>query len=192
MPSGLKWATCNVGANSLEEAGDYFAWGEVEPKKNYSWDTYKHGSGKNELTKYCFDTEYGKDGFTDDKNILDPEDDAASVNWGGKWRMPAMEEQQELILNCECVWTTENGVKGCKVIGKNGNSIFLPAAYYMDHDKLLNSEMYGLFWSSSTQLPDFFGSYKPCNANYMYCNSDGLEGTRALRYFGLSVCPVCP
>ena len=89
LPSGLKWASCNVGATTPEGYGDYFAWGETATKKDYSWATYKHANGdKNKLTKYCTDASYGNDGFTDDKTTLDPEDDAATANWGKEWRMP--------------------------------------------------------------------------------------------------------
>jgi hypothetical protein len=78
LPSGLKWATCNVGATTPEEYGDYFAWGEVESKETYNWSTYKYGTDYDQLTKYCSDSYYGKDDFTDNKTVLDPEDDAAT------------------------------------------------------------------------------------------------------------------
>ena len=89
LPSGLKWATCNVGATVSTDFGDYFAWGEVESKKNYSWDTYKYGNGRGgKFTKY--------NGIID-KTTLYLEDDAAHVNWGGAWRMPTEEDVKELI-----------------------------------------------------------------------------------------------
>ena len=84
LPSGLKWATCNVGADSPEEYGDYFAWGEVEPKATYDWSTYKYCAGSSStMTKYCNSSDYGKDGFSDEKTVLELKDDAATVNWGG-------------------------------------------------------------------------------------------------------------
>ena len=150
LPSGLKWATCNVGATTPEEYGDYFAWGEVEPKTTYNWSTYKYCAGLHwRLTKYCTQSNHGKDGFTDNKTVLDPEDDAATVNWGGAWRMPTKAEQDELGNNCTWDWTTQNGVNGYKVTGPNGNSIFLPAAGYTNAGTLYGAGSNGGYWSSS-------------------------------------------
>ncbi len=131
LPSGTMWATCNVGANTPEEYGDYFAWGETTPKDNYDWSTYKWCNGsKTSMTKYCANSTYGADGFTDGKTELDPEDDPAYVNWGPSWRMPTFEQLQELMYKCTLTWTTKNGVSGRLVTGPNGNSIFLPAVGY--------------------------------------------------------------
>lgn len=130
LPSGLKWASCNVGAEKPEDYGNYYAWGEVLPKENYSWATYKYANeaSSNKLTKYCDNTKYGDNGFTDNKTALDLEDDVAHVNWGGNWRMPTDDEWSELN-NCTWTWVTQNGVNGYLVASKtNGNSIFLPAA----------------------------------------------------------------
>lgn len=94
----VKWATCNVGANNPWETGDYFAWGETEPKTEYSWATYKWSYGMTStLTKYCFNSEYG---IVDNKETLELDDDAAYVNWGSKWRIPTDEEWLELYDNC--------------------------------------------------------------------------------------------
>ena len=123
LPSGLKWATCNVGAEKPEDFGDYFAWGETTPKKQYDWRTYKYCKGTDRtLTKYsdC------NNGFID-KTVLDSESDAATVNWGGLWRMPTDVELTELREQCTWTWTIQNGVNGYNVTGPNGNSIFLPA-----------------------------------------------------------------
>lgn len=137
LPSGLKWATLNVGADEYFGWGDYYAWGETEPKSDYSWDTYKHGTSSDNLTKY---------NATDGKTVLDPEDDVASVNWGGKWRMPTKDEWQELIDNCEC----KMKIGGCIVTGKNGNSIFLPAAgIYDGSSRVSGGNGEGFYWSSS-------------------------------------------
>ncbi len=141
LPSGLLWATCNVGAETPEETGDYFAWGETEPKEIYNWSTYKWCDGTyNSLTKYCSDSYYGKDGFVDNKTVLDPEDDAATVNWGKNWRTPTYEEYKELLDNCTCTWTYSYGMPGYELIASNGNSIFLPQVkslstsnYYQDY-----------------------------------------------------------
>ncbi len=103
LPSGTLWATCNVGANSPEEYGDYFAFGETEPKEFYALETYKWGNGETNafLTKYCTNSDWG---IVDNKTILDKEDDAAFVNWGGNWRTPTLEEFQELMDYC--AWST--------------------------------------------------------------------------------------
>ena len=155
--SGLKWATCNVGATTPEEYGDYFAWGETEPKEKYSWTTYKYATDYDQLTKYCSKSRYGKDGFTDSKTVLDPEDDAATVNWGGKWRMPTKEEQYELHVNCTWVWTTENYVQGYRVTsnieGYTDRSIFLPASGLKIGSSRSGVDEYGYYWSS-TRAPD--------------------------------------
>ena len=120
----VKWATMNVGATSPEEYGYYFAWGETEPKDYYHSSTYKWCNGSyNNLTKYCIDSDFGT---VDNKTVLDLADDAAHINWGGAWRMPTVEEQQELLNNCTWTWTTQNGVNGYLVTSKkNGNSFFL-------------------------------------------------------------------
>lgn len=122
----VKWATCNVGATAPERAGGYYAWGETVEKRNYDWSTYKWCKGSsNTLTKYCTDSSYGA---VDNKTVLDPEDDVAHVKWGGSWRMPTIEEHEELGRLCTLVWCSVNNVSGCKVIGPNGNSVFFPAA----------------------------------------------------------------
>ena len=179
LPSGLKWATCNVGANSPEEYGDYFAWGETEPKTTYNWDSYKYYDGSNltKLTKYT---------GNDSKTELDPEDDAATVNWGGKWRMPTKEEQDELLNNCAWTWISQNGVNGYKVTGPNGNSIFLPAAGCMDEGTLNFAGLGGAYWSSSLDIDDLGNAY------YVYFfGLDDLDWEIDLRYYGLTVRPVC-
>ena len=185
LPSGLKWATCNVGATTPEEYGDYFAWGEVEPKTTYNWSTYKYGTNYNQLTKYCSESRFGKDGFTDNKTVLDPEDDAATANWGSVWRMPTKAEQDELRNNCTWDWTTQNGVKGYKVTGPNGNSIFLPAAGYMLEGALNHARSVGYYWSSS-----LFTDY-PFSAYFVYFYSGYVIWYNYSRYYGFSVRPVC-
>jgi len=128
LPSGTLWATCNVGASSPEEYGDYFAWGETAPKNYYDWSTYKWCNGsENSLTKYCtrFDC-----GTVDNKTVLDPADDAAFANWGPAWRTPTKSQYGELQQKCTWVWKAVNGVGGYLVTGPNGNSIFLPPAGY--------------------------------------------------------------
>ena len=161
LPSGTKWATYNVGADSPEEYGDYFAWGETESKDYYSWNSYKWMTegmsswrGVNKYTTEDWQTdvvwynEYGE--FVGDgKTTLDLEDDAANANWGGDWRMPTEALLYELRNKCAWVWSSLNGVKGYKVIGPNENSIFLPAAGYRIDSDLYNAGSGGSYWSSS-------------------------------------------
>ena len=187
LPSGTKWATCNVGANNPEGYGDYFAWGETTPKETYNWSTYRYCNGDyNTLTKYCNNAEYGNNGFTDNLTTLEASDDAATVNWGSGWRMPTFDEMDELNRNCTVTWTTQNGVNGRLFTGPNGNSIFLPAAGYRYGSSLYDAGSHGYYWSSSLDT-DY-----PYDAWYLNFGSDDYYmGNYGLRYYGLSVRPVC-
>lgn len=150
LPSGLLWATCNVGADNPEDYGDHFAWGETQPKDTYDWDTYQYCNGYyNTLTKYCNNSSFGYNGFIDNLTILLPEDDAATANWGSGWRMPTKEEWQELYQYTTHIWTTQNGVNGRLFTGSNGNSLFLPAAGYRHESSLYNAGSDGYYSSSS-------------------------------------------
>ena len=199
LPSGIKWASCNLGASRPEEYGDYYAWGETEPyyssqdpltwkdgkKDGYSWLSYKWCKGSYKIvTKYCSDSSYGYNGFTDTKTVLDSEDDAASVNLGGNWRMPTYDEFTELKTNCTWEWTQVNGINGRKVTGPNGNSIFLPAAgdWFMLDFKYAGSV--GTYWSSSLDAGI------PYNAVDFGFNSDLVSWNNNQRYIGYSVRPV--
>ena len=179
----VKWATCNVGANRPEDYGDYFAWGEVKPKSVYDWSTYKYCNGSaNTLTKYNSYSSYGR---VDNKSTLEAQDDAATINWGGAWRMPTKAEQDELRTKCKWVWTTLNGVKGYKVVGPNGNSIFLPAAGYMVKGALYTAGSSGIYRSSS------LCTYSPGSAYNVHFCSDLVDWYNNCRYYGHSVRPVC-
>ena len=183
LPSGIKWATCNVGATTPEGYGDYFAWGEIAPKYDYSWETYKYCNGsETSLTKYCDNSSYGYNGFTDNKTTLDLSDDAARANWGGKWRMPTNSEVIELIDNCSWTWTTQNGVSGYKVTSKtNGNSIFLPVAGYRDGTSIYSVYSYGCYWSSSLR------ESSPHTASYLNFNLGNVGKTNNYRDYGRTV-----
>ena len=189
----VKWATCNVGAESPEEYGDYFAWGEVESKTTYDWSTYKYGSDYNQLTKYCNDSDLGYNGFTDNKTVLDPEDDAATVNWGGKWRMPTVEEQEELKDNCTWTLTTKQGIKGYKLTSKIDGytdcSIFLPIAGYMGRTGLYDTKC-GYYWGSSLYVYGGASFW----AGSLGLLSDGRIWSHCFldRYMGYLVRPVLP
>ena len=178
LASGLKWASFNLGATQPEEYGDYFAWGETRPYYfsldpliwnpgrehgyadwSYTWSKEPSMTAEiNGYTKYCTDPARGYNGFTDDKTILDPEDDAAFVNLGDQWRMPSREELGELRSRCSWEQTTRNGVDGYLATGPNGNSIFFPAAGYMDNYSLSKSGTEGFYLSSSL---DNVHSYTP-------------------------------
>ena len=178
----VKWATCNVGASKPEEYGDYFAWGETQPKSNYDWSTYKYYNGSyNTLTKYNNSSSYGT---VDNKTTLDLSDDAARANWGGSWRMPTKAEQDELRNNCTWTGIIQNGVNGYKVTSKsNGNSIFLPAAGYRDGSSLNDAGGSGDYWSSSLGT----GPYR---AYYLFFNSSDVDWYDVSRDYGFSVRPV--
>ena len=181
LPSELKWASFNLGASAPEEYGDYFAWGETEPKESNSWETYKWSMGSNNtLTKYCSNSEYGYNGFTDTKTVLDLEDDAANVNLGGKWRMPTIEEWTELQTQCAWEWTIMNGIYGRKVTGPNGNRIFLPAA----GDQYYDVGSAGRYWSSSLLLST------PYAAKRLFFSSGGVTGENGVRFLLQSIRPV--
>lgn len=175
----VKWANMNVGADSPESYGDYFAWGETKPKTNYSWSTYKYSvGGKDNLTKYCM-SRY--EGSMDEITTLEPQDDAAYVNWGSNWRTPTQAEWQELISNC--TWTWKN--RGYVVTAKNGNSIFLPAAGA--YDGIYNNYIGGgNYWSSSLYTSD-------SNCAYIEgFNSDKWKQSSAYyRYVGMTIRAVC-
>ena len=185
LPSGTKWATCNVGASTPTAYGDYFAWGETTTKTTSDWRTYRYCNGSySTLTKYCYDSSYGNNGFTDNLTTLEASDDAATANWGSGWRMPTQTEMQELIDNCTVTWTTQNGVNGRLFTGSNGNSIFLPAAGFLGIiENGAGSE--GNYWSSSlySDGPDLAWS--------LYFYSDNYSMGRSSRGYGRSVRPVC-
>ena len=153
LPSGLLWATCNVGAEAPEDYGDYFAWGETTPKDYYDWSTYQYCNGSyNTLTKYCNQSNYGYNGFTDNLTTLEPTDDAATANWGNGWRMPTMEEFEELYNNTTVTWTQQNGVNGRLFTAANGNSLFMPAAGCRYVSSLYGTGDGGRYWSSSRYM----------------------------------------
>lgn len=193
LPSGTRWASRNIGAKDPESYGDYYAWGEVTTKEIYYWHTYQHSRGDAycSITKYCplgingFGYTYGYAGYTDNRTILEPCDDAATVNWGEGWRMPTKEEMEELLNNCTNVWTSINGVNGRKFIGSNGNSIFLPAAGNYYDVLLLEDDADGYYWSSSVYSD---------NANYSWIikfdSSNCLVNHQHYRYRGHPVRPV--
>ena len=164
-----------MGADTPEGYGDYFAWGETQPKDEYSWSTYQYYN--NGLIKYCGNPNCGYNGFTDDLTILEPIDDAATANWGNNWRMPTKDEWQELYDNTTCIVTIQNGMIGRLFTASNGNSLFLSAAGDCFGNGLFNFGSYGFYWSSS------FPRFDP---EFPWNFYDGLSNAEA-RYAGLSV-----
>ena len=164
LPSGTKWANLNIGATTPEDYGDYFAWGETKPQEMYTWEAYKWCNDKYDaLTKYNTSSSFGT---VDNKTVLDPESDAARINWGGSWRMPTDAEWQELRDNCTWTWTTLNGINGVEVKGSNGNAIFLPAAGFRSSNDVFYTGHYGCYWSSSLDTT------APSNAKFVEFQSE--------------------
>ena len=202
LPSGILWATCNVGASQPEEYGDYYAWGDTEPnytsldpmtwksgkEEGFTWTSYKFRiSGDSsaatpvQLSKYNTSDTYGQ---IDNLTSLELTDDAARANWGGSWRMPTIDEWAELMDNCTWTEVTHNGVLGRLVTGSNANSIFIPAAGGMGSAKFLSPGKSVYYWSSSlyTRIP--------YNAWYFTFSEYGLHRGHQQRYYGFSVRPV--
>ena len=163
----VKWATCNVGTTKPEGYGDYFAWGETRSKSYYNGSSYA---------------------YYDNPTTLPLSADAARANWGGQWRMPTIDEFEELRNNCTWKWTTQNGVNGYKVTSNsNGNYIFLPAAGYRDLGSLYGAGDYGYYWSSSAYGPNY-----STTALYLYFYSTWKDRKNDYKAAGRSVRPVCP
>ena len=210
LPSGTKWATCNIGATKPEEFGNYYAWGEVTPKEVYDVSTSKYGYDK--LTKYNIESRYGRNGFADGKTTLELEDDAAHFNWGGKWRMPTQAQQDELRALCYWVWTESyngSGVKGYIVYKAKDEAdkgvkvfkdisplssyslsdahIFMPAAGDGFSGDLGNAGSGG-YWSSSLNTD---GPISAWSVNF-YSDNVSYYYAFDLRFCGQSVRAVIP
>lgn len=202
LPSGLKWADCNVGANAPDDYGDYFAWGETEPyysrrepltwkegkSAGYAWASYKFCSswdsdGKVKVSKYNNDGEFG---IVDNKATLDLEDDAARANWGENWRIPTIGDWEELIDNCTIEWTTLGAASGRLLTGPNGTSIFLPAAAVFGGPDIEGIGLFGIYWSSSL----FFASRAMTASINSPYTSVGINTLDSNRCSGASVRPV--
>jgi len=161
LPSGTKWATCNVGASSPEDHGYYFAWGETTTKNDYSWSQYKYCEGsQNTLTKYCNSESYGYQRFTDNLTELEAIDDVATVNWSGRWQIPSKEQLEELLDNSNTEWTTQNNVWGYKITSRsNSNSIFLPVTGFRLETSLYQTSSQGRYWSRSLNNQYSYSAY---------------------------------
>ena len=190
LPSGTLWATHNVGASCPEEYGDFFAWGETQPKESYSWENYQLADGsQTTLKKYNFKKERGR---VDGKMLLRAEDDAATANWGSEWQMPSREQTEELTNSdyVEVEWTEQNGVKGMKVTSKiNGNSLFLPAAGEQTDGRRVGMGTHFYYWSRTL---DTYLQPQICNSTAwcLYSQSDDITTGSGHRCVGQSVRPV--
>lgn len=196
----VKWAKRNLGASKPSDYGDYYAWGETEPKAEYTWATYKWmQTGQADwkhITKYTVEDGktdaiwYDSDGtfIGDGKTTLEAADDAATAKLGSPWRMPTLDEIKELSDNCTWTWTTQDGKNGYEVKGTNGNTIFLPAAGYRHSSGLCDAGSGGYYWSSSLTPPFSDG------ARYLLFGSDALGWSNYYysRYYGFTVRPVRP
>lgn len=202
----VKWSSCNLGATKPEEYGDYFAWGETEPyytsqnpltwkdgkTAGYNFASYKWYNGSyGTLTKYNTNSSYG---VVDNKTVLDPEDDAAHVVLGDKWRMPTDAEWTELRENCKWFWTSDyngTGIAGGIIIsnktGYTDKFIFLPAAGFRFDTYLGLAGSGGDYWSSSLITDDPSDAW---DAWDVYFCSDGVYVEGHVRFYGLSVRPV--
>lgn len=187
LGTGVKWATCNVGASTPEAYGAFFAWGETSPKSEYKWDNYKFlvtGDSWSNVTFSKYSTRSNR-GAVDDKTRLDYGDDAARVIWGGSWRIPTRSELDELLTKCTWTWTTQGGKNGYKVTSKtNGNSIFLPAAGYQLDGTLYDCGSVGYYWSSS-----LFSS-NPFGAHSLRFSTEEVEWYIGARRSGFPIRPV--
>lgn len=183
LPSGTKWATMNLGASSPSDYGSYFAWGETSPKSSYDWSILKYclDTTGEKFSKYVIDSKYGN---VDGKRELELSDDAAYVNRGSGWRMPSKVQQDELREKCNWTWTTMGGHNGYKVVGPNGNSIFLPAAGYRRGGSLDYAGSYGSYWSRSLYTSDGWGAYS------LTFDSSDVYWYDYTRRYGRSVRPV--
>ena len=174
LPSGLKWATCNVGADSPEDYGNYYAWGETTTKSTYTED--------NSLTYGLNESQLQSQGYIDGSGNLTPSHDAATANWGGSWRMPTKLEMEELILNCSWKLINQNGIYGCLLTGSNGSSIFLPAAGLIYNS---SSDHVGKVGRNYGSTPSDDSAYTINFGQNLGCYVDDY-----IRYWGKSIRPV--
>ena len=177
LSSGILWATCNIGASSPSEIGEYFAWGEKETKDAYGWETYElcHGS-YNSIFKYTED---------DRKSILETQDDVANSELGGEWRIPTKEDMEELVEECEWKWSNQNGRLGWKVIGPNNNYIFLPASGAASSYIIAGVNELGRYWTATRDK----SNYSAYNLRFKDV-TDTIVVVDDTRFYGRTTRPV--
>ena len=183
LPSGTLWANCNVGASNPWDFGEHFAWGETTPNATYTWATYKYShENTNKLTKYS-NKFSGFEGYTDSFKKFEDSDDAATANWGSEWSTPNSEQWAELQKECTWTWKTVKNVNGYEVKGKNGKTIFLPAAGRMEKDaKLVGGGERGFYMDGEVVGMPFNKT--------IYLKSSGFSFESNDKCMGLSVRPV--
>lgn len=175
LPSGTLWAECNIGAQNSREVGDFFAWGEIETKEAYTWETYKYCNGsESSLTKYNTEAEHGEN--PDSLTVLDDSDDVAFVLWGDSWHIPSPLQYEELRYYCNILYEAQGKMEGFRVIGPNGKEIFLPR----------ESLILGWYWANSlsrSTSPHFASGW---SLSYAYQRSSTKQ-----RYRKGMIRPVC-
>lgn len=179
LPSGIKWATVNVGATSLPDVGDFISWGETEGKETYTNKNYLAPGSKSEAQL----EEMGiiKNG------VLTKDHDAAYVRWGEKWRMPTDKDFRELLKSTTAEWTEEFGITGFKLTAKNGNFIFIPlAGHKADQFKIDRDYPYGRYWTADWS--DGFGD--GVSTSYEISEERGFDRTIDNRFNGLCIRPI--
>ena len=176
MGLSVKWASCNLGATTSEQSGNYYAWGELNKKANYN---------ANNSTTYSYSlSELRSKKVIDSDNKLLSSKDAATVKLGKNWRMPTRKEAEELIKKCRWEWGMKNGVKGYKVTGPNGNCIFLPAKGYFFGSQLYDTDETGNYWTSTGYDNGNFSYALDFSRRRPKVASSGRSGGRCIR-------PVC-
>ena len=196
-PKGKLWATRNVGANSPEKSGYYFAWGETEEDSYYDWKHYKHCTVTTDWYGNITNWQIIKYNENDHLTTLESVDDAADAHWsnlGNNCRIPTKNDWNELITHCTPNWITKNGVKGVLLNAKNGESLFLPAVGFRHEDGIFDGEHYpqhydgyGFYWTSSRSTND---SNNAWYVRFKY-ETEKPVLKEYLRLFGLPIRPVC-
>lgn len=185
LPSGTKWACCNVGASTPEGYGGYYAWGEVNEKSVYNEVTYQYSTGTDTDGDGWYEKNWSYQNIGSD--IAGTSYDVAYVRMGGSWRMPSDTQEEELMIYCKRhTWTQQNGVNGILVTGKNGGSIFLPAAGFRWSSDLSDAGSWGYYWLSTLYPSDVRCAY------YIRFTSVWPSMYITGRNYGFSVRAVCP
>lgn len=182
LPSGVLWATENLGVSSVYPLGKYFAWGETESKALYGWDSYSLCKRTyNTLTKYCADSKYG---IVDVKFELESKDDIATLTLGKKWRIPSKENMKELLSYCSWKFEIQNGIYGWRVTGPNGNSIYLEAAGSASGNRIAGIGEFGRYWTSTLHEEGNCSAY---NLRFSQTTYELVDDTR---FYGRTIRPV--
>ena len=183
LPSGTKWASCNIGASQPWEYGGYYAWGEIDEKEVYNDTTYMYFEGEDADGDGFYDKD--EESVALGENICGTEYDVAYMKLGDGWQMPTREQFMELVDNCNREWTELHGVKGLKFIGPNGNNIFLPAGRSRRNSGFDELDDYGCYWSGMVSKYAFFNAH-----NLLFTSTFACWFGYCGRSLGHSVRPV--